>query len=323
MRSLISGAALLTVVLVAGGLSWSALSAPCGWLGRDGCQESIRIRNLVVTGDTMVSDARGQIWLAGVDFQRGRGAGDDAVARVVIVRPALPDGAEEVRIETGMQGRPDQLRLSPGGERIALSCNALYVCDLPGGDKHDQSRVIVFDATGERIWFSGIPHNEAPPDADGRAFDLAWSASGGVLFAHLAFASEDGSMILTRQLPLEGPTGSLAATATGIAQTGLALPALPPDFTPFARQQTALSPDGARIAVLSRRFSGPGELRAIIRVIDLGSGALLARHEISEDLAPAILWHPEQEAVIVAVNDPPAEGAGTELRFYPVTEGAK
>ncbi len=146
--------------------------------------------------------------------------------------------------------------------------------------------MIVYEANGDRLWFEGIPHHEARPDADARAFDLAWSASGSVVFAHLPFLAEDGSLILTRQLPLEGPTGRLAATATEIAGTGVTLPALPADFIPFSRQQTALSPDGDRIAVLSRRFSGPGALRGMIRVFDLETGAMLVRHDIAEDLAP-------------------------------------
>ncbi len=315
MKLLLTGAALVLAVAV-GGYGWSTLTAPCGWLARDGCEARLYLRNLTITGDTMTGDAAGQLWLAGADYQRGRRADDRPEARIVIVRPDLTGNGEELRIDTGTGGRPDQLRISPAGDRIALSCNALYVCDLPGGNQHDQSRMIVYDASGERLWFDGIPDQDAPPDADGRAFDLAWSQSGGVLFAHLPFAAEDGSLILTRQLPIVGPTGRIAATATEIAETGVTLPALPVDFIPFSRLQTALSADGSRIAILARRFSGPGVLRAIIWVIDLETGAIRARHDIAEDLAPVILWHPNRDAVIVAANDPPAAGAGTELRFY-------
>ncbi len=51
---------------------------------------------------------------------------------MVFVRPDLTGTGEELRIDTATGAAPDQLRISPKADRIALSCNALYVCDLPG-----------------------------------------------------------------------------------------------------------------------------------------------------------------------------------------------
>lgn len=323
MRLVYTGAAILAAAV----LATYALSGPCGWLertfGAGACLERLRIRNLVVTGDTIAADSSGQLVLAGVHYRLGRGNRNNLQAQLVIVKPIMTSRVEEERLDLGMVGIPDQMRLSPQGDRFAISCNALYVCDLPGGNDHEQSRMMVFDRDGERLWFGGIPHDNAPPNAAGRTFDLAWSASGGVLFAHLAFAAADGGVILTRQLPLGGTTGEIPSNADAVPESNVTLPDLPSEFISFGRQQTALSPDGGRIAILTRRFSGPGEVRAILQVFDLTSGQRVIRHEIFEDLAPALLWHPSRDAVIVAVNDEAVVDAGTELRFYRTGEAVR
>lgn len=220
-----------------------------------------------------------------------------------------------------MQGRPEQLRLSPGGTRMAVSCNALYTCDLPGGTEPRETRVMLFNREGVRQWFAGTHHRNAPPDADGRAFELGFSRSGNVVFAHVAFDAATGAVILTRQQPLPGPTVRLpAGDEVPVGDTALALD-LPTGFLPFRRLDSARSPEGERIAILARRFSGPGEVRAAIRIHDLATGRLLAAHDIDRDLAPAILWHPQRDAVIVALAGEVAVGAGSELRLYAAGAG--
>lgn len=273
-------ALLLVALLLGAGGAGFALSGPCGWAGQvaggGGCLAAFALRDLVVTGGALATDA---------------------------------------------QGRPEQLRLSPDGTAMAISCNALYTCDLPGGNKPRQTRVMLFDRDGERRWFVGIEHRHAPPDADGRAFDLGFSPSGNVVFAHVAFDAASGQVILTRQHPSPDPNARLPAGAEiRPGATRLALD-LPDGFIPFLRLDSARSPDGDRIAILARRFSGPGKLRAAIRIHDIASGRLLAAHDIDRELAPAILWHPQRDAVIVALAGTPAAGADSELRLYAAGAG--
>lgn len=128
--------------------------------------------------------------------------------------------------------------------------------------------------------------------------------------------AETGEVILTRQKMLDSSTGRMGASDRE-AHSGLAQKLdLPAGFIPFLRHRTAISPDGERIAVLARHFSGPGRIRAALRIFDIDSGALLARHDIAQNLAPALLWHPRRDAVIVAEAGAIVENAGTRLRFY-------
>lgn len=312
---------LITVVLVAGliaGAFW-VIASPCGSIGNDGCEAALHLRDIVVTGDAMVVDGGGRLRVAGVHYRDG--PRNRLNAAMVVVRLDPETGEEIDRLDVGYEGMPDQLRLSPIGEGFAISCNAVYVCDLPGGDRPRETEAAQFDKAGKLSWATGIAYDVAPPDSEGRAFELGYSASGQVLFAHVAHLVETGEVILTRQQMLESPSGVLAA-ADGEAHGGLAQKLdLPPDFIPFLRHRTAISPDGMRIAVLARRFSGPGRVRAAIRIFDITSGALLARHDIAQDLAPALLWHPRRDAVIVAEAGAVAENAGTSLYFYNAGEG--
>jgi len=311
-------ALLLAALLLGAGGAGFALSGPCGWAGRlagdGGCLAAFALRDLVVTGDTLATDAKGRLVVGGVDYRPGRP--DRLQAQMVVATLDSATGSEIARADLGMQGRPEQLRLSPDGTAMAISCNALYTCDLPGGRQPRQSHVMLFDREGERLWFAGIEHRHAPPDADGRAFDLGFSPSGKVVFAHVAFDVASGQVILTRQQPLPGPTARLPAGAEiRLGATRLALD-LPDGFIPFLRLDSARSPEGDRIAILARRFSDPGKVRAAIRIHEIASGRLLAAHDIARELAPAILWHPQRDAVIVALAGKLAAGADSELRLY-------
>ncbi len=315
MRRALLGAALMLAV----GVAALALSGPCGPAGRlagdGGCLAAFTLRDLVVTGDTLVIDAEGQLVVGGIDYRPGRRLGR-LQAQMVVATLKPETGAEIARADLGMQGRPEQLRLSPDSSRMAVSCNALYTCDLPGGNESRESRVILFDREGEREWFAGIEHRDAPPDADGRAFELGFSSSGNVVFAHVAFDAATGAVILTRQQPVPDPNARLPAgdeVPLGDTQVTLDLPA---GFIPFLRLDSARSPEGERIAILARRFSGPGKVRAAIRIYDIATGRLLAAHDIDSDLAPAILWHPQRDAVIVALAGEVAASADSELRIY-------
>lgn len=317
-------ALLLAALLLGTGGAALALSGSCGWAGRmagdGGCRGAFTLHDLVVTGDTLAIDAEGQLIVGGIDYRPGRRPGR-LQAQMVVATLNPGTGAEIARADLGMQGRPEQLRLSPDGTRMAVSCNALYTCDLPGGDEPRESRVMLFDRDGARQWFAGIQHRNAPPDADGRAFELGFSASGNVVFAHVPFDVTAGSVILTRQQPLPDPNVRLpAGDEVRVDDTSLALN-LPAGFIPFRRLDSTRSPDGERIAILARRFSGPGEVRAAIRIHDIASARLLAAHDIDRDLAPAILWHPQHDAVIVALAGEVAVGAGSELRLYAAGAG--
>ncbi|SIR27707.1 hypothetical protein SAMN05421641_1369 [Paracoccus thiocyanatus] len=317
-------ALLLVVVLLGAVGAGFALSGPCGWAGRvaggGGCVATFALRDLVVTGDTLATDAQGRLVVGGIDYRPGRRR-DRLQAQMVVATLDPATGAEIARADLGMQGRPEQLRLSPDGTAMAVSCNALYTCDLPGGSQPRETRVMLFDRDGERHWSGGIAHRDAPPDADGRAFDLGFSPLGNLVFAHVAFDAASGQVVLTRQQPLPDPNARLpAGTEIRLGDTALALD-LPGGFIPFLRLDSARSADGDRIAILARRFSGPGKVRAAIRIYDIASGRLLAAHDIARELAPAILWHPQRDAVIVALAGKPAASADSALRLYAAGAG--
>ncbi|MRX52216.1 hypothetical protein GI374_17825 [Paracoccus sp. S-4012] len=308
---------LAALLAAAGGALWS-VSGPCGpidrILGASGCLASFSVSDLVVTGDTIATDSEGRLVIAGIDYDPDRRR--DLRARMVAVTLDPAIGTEIERVDLNMIGYPDQLRISPDGTRLALSCNALYICDRAGGGPPARTGVMLYDRVGERQWLAGIEHAVAPPDAEGRAFELAFSPSGNVVFAHVAFDAVSGNAIQTREQPLPGPTGTVpAAPIIEVAGQTIALE-LPEGFIPFLRLSTALSPDGNRIAVLARRFSGPGEMRAVIRVHDLATGERLAAHDIREDLVPPIHWHPQRDAVVIARATAPESGAAAELRLY-------
>lgn len=315
---------LVAALLLGAGGAALMLSGPCGWAGRlagdGGCLAAFTLRDLVVTGDTLASDAQGRLVVAGIDYLAGYRP-DRLQAQMVVATLDPHRGAEIARADLHMEGRPEQLRLSPDGTRMAITCNALYTCDLPGGDEPRQSRLMLFDREGRREWFAGIKDDDAPPDADGRAFELGFSPSGNVVFAHVAFDAATGAVILTRQLPLPSLKARLPASEeVRLGNTTLALD-LPSGFIPFLRLDSAVSPEGERGAILARRFSGAGKVRAVLRIHDLASGRLLAAHDIDRDLAPAILWHPRRDAVIVALAGELAAGADSELRLYAVGSG--
>ena len=224
-------ALLLVALLLGAGGAGFALSGPCGWVGRvaggGGCLAAFALRDLVVTGDALVTDAQGRLVIGGIDYRPGRR--DRLQAQMVVATLDSATGAESARADLGMQGRPEQLRLSPDGTAMAISCNALYTCDLPGGSQPRETRVMLFDRDGERRWFAGIEHRHAPPDADGRAFELGFSPSGNVVFAHVAFDAASGQVILTRQHPSPDPNARLPAGAEirpGATRLALDLPAL-------------------------------------------------------------------------------------------------
>ena len=315
---------LVAALLLGAGGAALMLSGPCGWAGRlagdGGCLAAFTLRDLVVTGDTLASDAQGRLVVAGIDYLPGYRP-DRLQAQMVVATLDPHRGAEIARADLHMEGRPEQLRLSPDGTRMAITCNALYTCDLPGGDEPRQSRLMLFDREGRGEWFAGIKDDDAPPDADGRAFELGFSPSGNVVFAHVAFDAATGAVILTRQLPLPSLKARLPASEeVRLGNTTLALD-LPSGFIPFLRLDNAVSPEGERGAILARRFSGAGKVRAVLRIHDLASGRLLAAHDIDRDLAPAILWHPRRDAVIVALAGELTVGADSELRLYAVGSG--
>lgn len=249
MRRALLGAALMLAV----GVAALALSGPCGPAGRlagdGGCLAAFTLRDLVVTGDTLVIDAEGQLVIGGIDYRPGRRPGR-LQAQMVVATLKPETGAEIARADLGMQGQPEQLRLSPEGTRMAVNCNALYTCDLPGGNEPRESHVILFDREGEREWFAGIEHRNASPDADGRAFELGFSSSGNVVFAHVAFDAATGAVILNRQQPVPDPNARLPAgdeVPLGDTQVTQDLPAgvhpLPaPRQRPLARGQAHRDP---------------------------------------------------------------------------------
>lgn len=69
-------ALLLAALLLGVGGAALAFSGPCGWAGRlagdGGCLAAFTLRDLVVTGDTLATDAEGRLVVGGIDYRPGR-----------------------------------------------------------------------------------------------------------------------------------------------------------------------------------------------------------------------------------------------------------
>ncbi|AWX93928.1 hypothetical protein DPM13_15640 [Paracoccus mutanolyticus] len=77
------------------------------------------LRDLVVTGDALATDAQGRAGVGGIDYRPGRR--DRLQAQMVVATLDPATGAEIARADLGMQGRPEQLRLSPDGTAMAIA----------------------------------------------------------------------------------------------------------------------------------------------------------------------------------------------------------
>jgi len=310
------------LAIVASGAVYIGLGA-CGWLdrylGRSGCLGSYTIANLSSLGSTMAVDRDGRLIVAGGDHRASAADASRSQPHPQVVTLDLANGNELDRVPLDFSGLPDQLRLSPVDDHIAVTCNSIYVCDLadppPGAEYAGASLLGLFAPDGALAWSQVITRDIAQPSAEGRAFDLAFAEDGATVVAGpVAFATADGT---PREDSPPAMLQSFAVdSADSITVAGVPRPlGLPEGYVPFTRLQVALSADAGRLAALSRRFSGPGQPRAILTTWDTASGRMLARHEIETDLAPALAWHPDG-SVLVAAAGPQAIGAGTQVRIY-------
>jgi hypothetical protein len=96
-----TGKILVAVVLVAGLAACTlwVIASPCGRIGNDGCEVALHLRNIVVTGDTMVVDGDDHLWVAGVHYRDGRQ--NRLNAAMVVVRLDPETGKELNRLDLG------------------------------------------------------------------------------------------------------------------------------------------------------------------------------------------------------------------------------
>ncbi|MHA6732118.1 hypothetical protein [Devosia sp. A369] len=315
------------VALVLVGGVWAGFDGfkECGWLDRwldrSGCVDSFNVNNLASLGSTMLVDREGRLVIAGVQYGEASRSGRElsTVSQIVIFDPA--SGTEIERMSVQFNGRPDQLQLSPTEDLFVLTCSSIYTCDLadtPSGGKYSgAAQIAVLDRQGQFVWRVAVPRDIAQPSPEGRAFDLAFADDGAAVVAGpVAFATSDGALLTDAVLAV-APHGMAVDSADIIVIAGAPRDLhLPPDYIPFTRLQTATSADGTCLATLSRRFSGPGDLRAILQVWDNASGEMLVRHDIVTDLSPALAWRSDGTGVLVATASPPAPGTGTQIRTY-------
>ncbi|EKF61543.1 hypothetical protein QWE_00025 [Agrobacterium albertimagni AOL15] len=324
------------MVLSTGLAAFAALAAltywgtrECGFfdtaLGLSGCTGSRTIAGVSTLASTLARDTDGYLVVLGNKYEDVPGSRNYRVTTQV-VRIDWAQGREVERVSFPAFGRIDQMQISPDGETIAVTCNTIYVCDLlSSADQRDalySTQLALLNRDGSIVWHASVPMEDARPNSEGRSFDLAFAEDGqAVVAGAVAFAISDGA-------PLRGalpPAVSSNATINATDQIELAgaprMLDLPDHYIPFNQLQSALSPDGARLATLSRRFSGKGMPRAILQVWDVETGGVLARHEIDTDLSPALAWQSDGQAVFVATAVGVEPGAATDLRRYGVEAG--
>ncbi|MGE8106645.1 hypothetical protein ACQKP1_23435 [Allorhizobium sp. NPDC080224] len=290
--------------------------------GSSGCTASLKVSGVSTLGSTLARDRDGHLVVLGNRYEDMQGSRNYQITTQV-VRIDWAKGREVERVSFNAFGRIDQMQLSPDGNTIAVTCNTIYVCDLLSSSERrgaeEPSQLALLNRDGSIVWHASVPTDRARPNSEGRAFDLAFAEDGqAVLAGNLAFAVGDGA-------PLGGtrpPTAPVNATISATDRIELAgaprMLDLPDGYIPFARLQSALSPDGARLATLSRRFAGEGLPRAILQVWNVETGEVSVRHEIDTDLSPALAWQSDGEAVFVATAAGAVPRAGTELRSYSV-----
>ena len=301
-------------------------SRECGFLdtafGLSGCTASRKVSGVSTLGSTLAIDRDGHLVVLGNRYENKPGSRNYQMTTQV-VRIDWTKGREVERVSFDAFGRIDQMQVSPDGDTIAVTCNTIYVCDLLSSserrDAEEPTQLALLNRDGSIVWHASVPTDRARPNSEGRSFDLAFAEDGqAVIAGNLAFAVGDGAPLGGTRPPAVPVNATISATDR-IELGGVPrMLDLPEGFIPFNRLQTALSPDGDRLATLSRRFAGEGLPRAILQVWNVETGAVLVRHEIDTDLSPALAWQSDGEAVFVATAADAVPGAGTQLRSYSV-----
>lgn len=334
---------------------------PCGALdsfaGRSGCEASLVVSDLASLRQTVLFDPADPnvLLVAGARFARR--SGQDLSASAELVRIDLASGDETGRIRLGFGGVPERLALSPDGRRGAVSCNAAFLCDFPpaaiegDGSRSEHLPIAMVDLAAAfadpKLAASAQTLKTAPAFPvgvwpDGRNLEPVFSPAGDVVAANgFAWAFRGGRLEAPPAETLHDPRGAGAvasangairivhdlragalavAGANGAERLRLALD-LPAGFVADTALPLVLSPDRRRVAVLSRRFSGAGEILAVLQVWEIGDGNRLARCEIGEDLSATLLFTPDADHLLVAEAAEPTHGASTRLRFYPAVGG--
>lgn len=351
------------LALAAAGAAAAVSLRSCGALdrlaGRSGCVASLEVSDLASLRQTVAFDPvdPGALLVAGTRYARR--SGRDLSASAELVRIDLASGDETARIRLPFGGVPERLALSRDGRRAAISCNAATLCDFaPAAIEGDGSRsehaplamvdlVAAFAEPKQAARAQTLKTAPAFPVGvwpDGRTLEPVFSPTGDVVAANgfawgfrgarLAAAPAEtlhdprgSGAVATADGPLrishDRRAGALAiAGADGAEQRRLALD-LPTGFVAEVAPPLVLSPDGSRVAALSRRFAGPGEIRAVLQVWEIGGGKRLARYEFGDELSATLAFTPDGARLLVAEAVEPAHGASTRLRFYPAGGGSQ
>lgn len=329
---------------------------PCGWLdrtlGRSGCVASWEVSDLTAPRRTVAfrPGAPSTLVLAGVTRLEHFGHGGTGQAHIVLLDTESGDVTARYAVEPG--GLLEQLALSPDGRFAAITCNRARGCDfapmhVPEGiDSNDfvpvgladldaagderRDRVVAAYDGARGWWMRGFSRRELPLNADGTSAELRFSADGTVLAAGPHAWTVDGGADAAVPADLEPPAEGFdrVATAEGDVMVDRARGAvelgrvgripldLPDGFVLEAHVPLAVSPDGTAVALLARRFAGPGEVRAVLFAWRLADGVPLLRQPIGDDLYAPLVWTPDGSRLIVAVASPPAPRARLEIRAY-------
>lgn len=349
------------LVVASAGVWTALLLQPCRaldrLLGRSGCVRALTLTDLASLRQTALFHPKAPrtLIVAGVSYRTGYGEKFRPNARLVVVDAGV--GPELWRRQIYPNGVIERLVLSADGAKAAFTCNRLFSCefargDVPAGmDPRQALPVAVVDIaaiaasnnTGDtsRAQFKRfVAAASVGPEADGRGPEIAFSADGTAVLAADDAWTMTGEPLEARPPAafdargvdaVETPDGlrvaydrralALEVTEARAGRRVIALD-LPKDFWPERRLPLVLSPDGARVAALSRRFSGPGAPRAVLQVWRLSDGARLARHDLAEDVYETLLFTPDGSEIVVARAPAPEPRAATELRFYRAGPGA-
>ena len=290
------------------------------WLGLSGCTASLTVADIAITGSTLALDRDGHLVMLGNRYAETPRSNQMKLTTHV-VRIDWRTGREVTRMEPPFLGRIDQLQLPPDGDSMAIACNASYTCELleygQDSDNDYPAALALLDGDGAIAWSGFAPRRTNQPSSEGRAFDLGFSADGmAVVAGDAGFVAADGSA-LDGPMPVSASANATLLTDQQIELAGAVQSLdLPDGFVPFRYLQTTRSPDGARIATLSRRFAGEGLPRAVLQVWSVETGTMLVRHEIDTDLAQALAWQADGQAVFVTTAPPRQPGASTQIRSY-------
>lgn len=280
--------------------------------------------------------ATSQIHVGAIDPEAGRvltppGPVADPADRGSLAADWSPDGTRLIynAFDPLPGGTESLVTRSAAGEGLAeVRLPAAFHASTGTLDWVSDSAIVMFGSVRGRFGVQQVD----PRTGDFRTLPVSGEGLGG---ANLKWVETgpDGKVLYVFQVPSPGPGRPLLridAVTGGTARVGR----YAADFRAFA-----VSPDGQRIALITRGANGATELRVIPATADAGPGRVVARTEDRPGLTTPVAWTPDGERLVYAERSEsgqvlwavPADGGaepvriggeewccqGHDLRFHP------